>query len=208
MSKPDLDTALRYAATCVYGSEGFRDTAYLDTLATKPVWTIGHGTTCIDGKSVRPGTFCTRQQADEWAMADMRTTGEEVLALVHVDINEMETASLISLAYNIGIGAFERSSVLEALNLAMFSLAANLMLEYDEAGHRVVQGLVTRRQRERALFLTGMGRAHDEYNLRDKLALPAVPSPPAVMPEGVPSPDPDTSADALNAAQLATIKGN
>jgi hypothetical protein len=52
MPKPDLDTALRYAATCVYGSEGFRATAFLDTLATVPVWTIGHGTTQVDGVPV------------------------------------------------------------------------------------------------------------------------------------------------------------
>jgi GH24 family phage-related lysozyme (muramidase) len=61
-AKPDLSTALRYAATCVYGTEGFRDTAWLDTLPDPPVWTIGHGTTFIDDEPVSPGMICTRAQ--------------------------------------------------------------------------------------------------------------------------------------------------
>jgi lysozyme len=219
-AKPDLSTALRYAATCVYGTEGFRDTAWLDTLPDPPVWTIGHGTTFIDDKPVGPGMICTRQEADQWAMEAMRETGEEVLAAVHVDLNAMQLGALISLAYNIGIGHFRRSSVLEALNLALYQVAANRFLEYDEAGHRVIEGLETRRGRERALFLTGMGIAHSPSPEGRAVRTTSEGRAVRTTSEGRASsamldapksdpgrPDADHSADALNAAELAKLHG-
>jgi lysozyme len=229
MAKPDINTALRYAASCVYGAEGFRDTAFIDTLATTPVWTIGHGTTRVDGEPVCQGMSCTRQQADTWAMDAMRTTGAEVLAAVRVDLNEMQLAALISLAYNIGIGAFRESTVLKALNEERFRLAADDFLEYNEAGHRVRPGLVTRRQRERAMFLTGMGVSYDGpiretfaaavsdaallrtvvANATEKPTVVANAAEAGTGPtrETLPAAAADTSADQLNAAELGKLKG-
>jgi hypothetical protein len=145
----------------------------------------------------------------------------------------MQLGALISLAYNIGIGHFWRWSVLEVLNLALYQLAANRFLEYDEAGHRVIDGLETRGARERALFLAGMGVPLVSLRSAIKTATdtlgtttpPVVPrptrvvpegapsrdvpegSPSSVVPEAAPSPDPDHSADDLNAAELAKLQG-
>jgi hypothetical protein len=45
--------------------------------------------------------------------------------------------------------------VLEALNLGLYAIAADRLLEYDEAGGIIRSGLEMRRGRERALFLLG-----------------------------------------------------
>jgi lysozyme len=162
MFAPELQNALRCAAACVYGTAGFRDTAFIDMMSGVPVWTIGHGTISVDGDSVHAGMTCTRLEAEAWTMADMERTGETVCAAVKAPVGHMQLGALISLAYSIGIGRFLASSVLEMLNGGQALLAADRMLDYDKSDDHYMPGrLVTRRQRERALFLAGMGIAHN-----------------------------------------------
>lgn len=179
----NITNALRLATTCIYGSEGFRAVAYLDTLARVPCWTIGHGTTRVNDQPVTPGMTCTRQQAEDWAMADMTATLVHVLNAVRAPLNDNQAAALVSFAYNIGVGAFDRSSVKAALDLGLYQQAADRLLEYDEAGGKRLAGLDTRRARERALFLAQI----------------VITAPPVEDP---------TSADALNRAELAKLNSS
>jgi lysozyme len=152
MNNPD--NALRLATSTIFGAEGFAAVAFLDKLAKPPVWTIGHGTTLIEGKPITEGMTCTEQQADAWAADDMRSAARYVLRVVKVPLNDFQLAALISLCYNIGQGNFGRSSVKDALDLHLYEVAANRFLQYDMAGGRKISGLDNRRIRERALFLT------------------------------------------------------
>jgi lysozyme len=147
--------ALRYAAACVFGTEGYRATAYLDRLPTIPVWTIGHGTTRVNGLPVYGGMTCTLEQANAWAAADMEADALFVLSVVIVPLNDWQLGALISLSYNIGMGNFHHSTVLAALNQGKYPHAADCFLQYDEAGGKAIAGLDTRRARERLLFLCG-----------------------------------------------------
>jgi lysozyme len=151
----NVGAALGYAVTIVNDCEGFYPAAFLDTLATEPVWTLGHGSTRINGEPVQPGTVCTREQADLWAMSDMTAAAHYVLHEVTVPLTDHQLGALISFCYNIGDGHFRSSSVLEALNLGLYAIAADRLLEYDEAGGIIRSGLEMRRGRERALFLLG-----------------------------------------------------
>jgi len=151
----NIQAALSHAMTIVNGAEGFTANAFLDTMASPETWTIGHGTTRIAGAAVQSGMVCTRQQADGWAMTDMTQAAHYVLREVTVTLNEYQLGALISFCYNIGDGNFRSSSVLEALNLGLYAIAADRLLEYDEAGGIIRSGLEMRRGRERALFLLG-----------------------------------------------------
>jgi lysozyme len=155
MSNQLTAAALRYASACVFGTEGFRAKAYLDILARPPLWTIGHGTTHINGLAVYPGMACTLAQADAWSAVDMEAAALFVLHIVLVPLNDWQLGALISLTYNIGMGNFERSDILAALNRGLYLDAADHLLEYDMAGGKKVAGLDARRVRERALFLCG-----------------------------------------------------
>jgi GH24 family phage-related lysozyme (muramidase) len=188
----NIATALSYAVSAVNGSEGFRADAYLDRLAKPPVWTIGHGTTRIDGALVISGQTCSKAQADLWAMTDMTAAAHFVLHCVKAPLNDWQLAALISFCYNIGAGHFQRSSVVEALNLGLYATAADRLLEYDEAGGVPIPGLATRRGRERALFLIGLGT----------YSPPRLP-PDIVRPPVIP-PLEDT-ADVLNERELAAL---
>jgi lysozyme len=186
-----IAVALRLAAGCVYGSEGYRAEAFLDTLAKPPVWTIGHGTTRVRGKPVTQGMRCTLLQADAWAMADMDDDATFVQRKVTVPLTDAQLGAMTSFCYNIGAGNFERSTVLEALNKGFYRIAADRLLEYDEAGGRAVAGLETRRGRERALFLFTTS--------------PLIPTPARAIVAPVAPVASQTTADTLNAEELASL---
>jgi lysozyme len=185
----DFTTALSLAVPLIYGSEGCELAAYLDTLARPPVWTIGHGTTRVGGVPVERGMVCSQEQADLWAMMDLGSVGSGVVRMLTVPVNEHQCAALTSLAYNIGIGAFGRSSVLEALNHGLYRQAADRFLEYDDAGGVARPGLESRRARERAVFMTGMPAA--SYPGKASRA---------------PEQEAESPADVLNDAEIALIK--
>ncbi|NOU20107.1 MAG: lysozyme [Bacteroidales bacterium] len=81
------------------------------------VWTIGFGTTIYpNGKKVKEGDVCTREQAYHYLRNDLIYTEDQVDALTIDSINQNQFDSLISFAYNIGIGALRSSMLLRKVN--------------------------------------------------------------------------------------------
>lgn len=73
---------------------------------------------------------------------------------------DYQRAAAVSLAYNIGVGAYCRSTVDKRFDLGDVRGACNAFLAWDKArvggALRPVKGLTLRRQRERALCLRGL----------------------------------------------------
>lgn len=65
-------------------------------------------------------------------------------------------AAHTSLTYNIGIAAYNRSSVARRFEAGDWRGACNAMLAWNRAGGRVVRGLQRRREAERRLCLKGL----------------------------------------------------
>ena len=136
--------------------EGFRAEAYLDKLAQPPVWTIGYGTTTAADVGIVPraGTIITEDQAEVYLLRAVQKFAAQIAPLIVAPINENEFGAFVSLAYNIGPGAFARSTALKRFNAGDKAGAANAMLAWNKAGGKVYEGLKRRRAAERALFLT------------------------------------------------------
>lgn len=136
--------------------EGFRDTAYV---CPAGVMTIGYGTTVIDGKPVKRGMRCTREQAEMWLETDANTFLRQIEKYISDDIelNQNQVDSLASFVYNIGIGNFKKSTLLKHLNEGFFVLAANEFARWNKGGGRVLKGLVDRRAEEADLFTSTEG---------------------------------------------------
>lgn len=66
------------------------------------------------------------------------------------------TVAAVSLAYNIGTGAYCRSTVARRFNAGDWRGGCDAMLAWNRAGGRVVRGLVRRREAERAICLGGI----------------------------------------------------
>jgi lysozyme len=64
--------------------------------------------------------------------------------------------SLVSFAFNVGLGNLQRSSLRMKTNRGELEEAANEFLKWTKAGGRVLPGLVKRRNDERALYLSGV----------------------------------------------------
>jgi lysozyme len=152
----NVEAGLIYAVQIVDTIEGTALVAYLDTLANPHVWTIGHGTTRVNGQPVHQGMRCTQEECDRWSMEDMRSDALYVVAHTNVALTDWQLGALTSFTYNEGSGTYFDSSVREALNRGLYAVAANRLLEYDMAGGKRLRGLDTRRGRERAMFL-GLG---------------------------------------------------
>jgi len=133
--------------------EAFRADAYLDPVG---VPTIGYGTTSNAGigVTVRLGMRITEAQAQAYLAAALDKFAAHIGPKITAPINENEWAAFLSLAYNIGPGAFGKSSALRKFNEGDKEGAANAILLWNKAGGKVLKGLIRRREAERALFLT------------------------------------------------------
>jgi lysozyme len=134
--------------------EGLRLHAYDDGTGT---WTIGHGLTFYpdSGRKVQQGDEIDAEAAEELFAAAVGDFAADVGRLVHVPLSQQQFDALTSLAYNIGTGALEKSTLLQKLNAGDYYGAADEFNRWNKAGGVTLSGLVKRRAAERALFLEG-----------------------------------------------------
>lgn len=133
--------------------EGCKLTAYQDVVG---VWTIGYGTTENAGVGIKPyaGMTITQARADDLLHETLDRFAPAVFSRITVPVTANEFGACLSLAYNIGPGAFAKSTVLRELNAGNKSAAAGAFHMWNKAGGKVVKGLVARRDAEVELFLT------------------------------------------------------
>lgn len=125
--------------------EGLRLTAYRDAGG---VWTIGYGST----SGVRRGMTISYDQAVLRLYQDLDDAEATVNSRVTVPLTQPQFDALVSLVFNIGGGAFRKSTLLQKLNAGDYAGASNQFRRWVKAKGRVLPGLVTRRAAERALF--------------------------------------------------------
>ena len=82
---------------------------------------------------------------------------QAVRQLVKVPISQCQFDALVSLAFNIGIGAFEDSTVLRELNKRHYRRARLAFLMWTKAGGRTLLGLSRRRRAEMRRFKSKRG---------------------------------------------------
>ena len=127
--------------------EGLRLKAYQDVGG---VWTVGYGAT---GSGIDADTVWTHEQAEADLGARLLTLQNQLRACLTVAVEPCQFAALTSLVYNIGLGAFRKSSVLRLLNAGDVEGAAEAFMSWENAAGHVVPGLVRRRALEREVFL-------------------------------------------------------
>jgi len=97
----------------------------------------------------------TQAQADARLVQDLGRLAQRMTrACGTSSTNDNQFGAMGSLAYNIGFGAFLRSSVLRFHHAGDHHDAAAAFAAWDKGGGRVLPGLVRRRAAEAALYLT------------------------------------------------------
>lgn len=141
--------SLLWAARFVAKWEGFIPRAYLDTIASPAVWTIGYGHT----HGVGPGQTVTPAEARKLLAADLRDAARAVAVAVKVPLTVRQRIALISIVFNCGPGVLDDTHLIHDLNAGDYHGAADRFLEWNHAGGVEVEGLTNRRKAERWMFL-------------------------------------------------------
>lgn len=130
--------------------EGFSATPYQDVGG---YWTIGYG------HKIKPGeSFASIDEATARTLlaGDLSTAEDAVNSLVTVPLTQPQFDALVDLVYNIGAGAFRRSTLLAKLNQGDYAGAQAQFAVWRISGGKIVDDLVRRRATEAQLFASGM----------------------------------------------------
>ena len=165
--------------------EGVRLKAYR---CSANVLTIGVGHTAAmgDPKPV-DGMKITEAEAEAILRRDLGSIERDVEKAVTVHVNQRQFDTLVSFVFNVGIGAFHKSTLLKKLNASRYDEVPSELMKWTRAGGRVVQGLVNRRKAEADLW---RGASSDQ-------------KPDGDMPQQVDPPRKMTQSKEGNAALLA-----
>lgn len=144
--------------------EGVRQKPYRDSVY---LWTVGVGHLMYDSQAKLP---VDQRMAVQLLPQDNRNFSmEEVNAILRSDLARFERGvstfcpvpltqgnfdGLVSFAFNVGLGTLQRSTLRQKVLRGDIQGAADEFLKYNKAGGKVLKGLVTRRNDERALFLS------------------------------------------------------
>lgn len=131
--------------------EGYSDEAITPVPGDVP--TIGFGTT--DG--VKMGDRITPPKALERALGDISKYEGALKKCVRVPLSQNEYDAYVSLSYNIGTGAFCRSTLVKYLNESRYEEACNEILKWDKFKGKPLRGLTLRRQEEYRKCLGNIG---------------------------------------------------
>jgi GH24 family phage-related lysozyme (muramidase) len=114
------------------------------------------------GHQIQPkeSDLLTRTISDEEVLQlfkkDIDAIRSDLNKVIKVPVNKNQQLALISLRYNIGGDAFNKSSLLAELNKRNYNGAALKFGDWKFSEGKVLNGLVTRRAAERQLFSIGI----------------------------------------------------
>lgn len=124
--------------------------SYPDPATGRDPWTIGWGTT---GPDVREGTTWTKTKAEERFVAHVADFAWRVRKLLDgAATTQNQFDAMVSLAYNIGSGAFGESTLLKKHKVGDYAGAAAEFDKWVRGAGKIMPGLVRRRKAERKLY--------------------------------------------------------
>jgi GH24 family phage-related lysozyme (muramidase) len=138
------------AVALMHHFEGCRLHAYKCPVG---IWTIGWGDT---GPHVKEGLVWTQAQADEAFRNRLAREFEPGVAkaIGAAFTTPAQFGAMVALAYNIGVGAFNRSGVATHHRAGRHEAASKAFMSWTKGGRplRSISGLVRRRNVERMLY--------------------------------------------------------
>lgn len=134
--------------------EGCRLKAYKDSAG---IWTIGYGTIMYpDGNKVKEGDIITHEDATTYLKYEISLKSKSVSAFTsNVVLSQNQYDALVSFAYNVGVGALQKSTLLKKVikNPNDPTIEAEF-LKWVKAGGKIITGLKKRRQAESDLYFS------------------------------------------------------
>ncbi|WBV23020.1 lysozyme [Pantoea piersonii] len=142
--------AMLIATLFLGGKDGVEGRVYDPYKDVAGVWTVCDGHT---GTDIIKGKKYTDRECDRLLWSDLKPVKKTVDSLVKVPLNEYQRASLYSFTYNVGSGAFSKSTLLKKLNAGDQEGACEELRRWVYAGGMKFRGLMNRRDMERSMCL-------------------------------------------------------
>ncbi|WP_319422750.1 lysozyme [Pleurocapsa sp. FMAR1] len=92
-------------------------------------------------------------EAERLLKEDLSIFEKAVTRFVTVPLNQNQFDALVSFTFNVGVGAFSKSTLLKLLNYKDYQKAANEFSRWTRGGGRILPGLINRRKDEHELFV-------------------------------------------------------
>ncbi len=127
--------------TLIKEFESFCSTAYT---CPAGVLTIGFGHTL----GVKPGDRVTLKEANALLKSDLKSVESAIAKHVKVSLTQNQFDALCSLIFNIGVGAFSKSTLLKILNTGNYSKVPEQFMRWNKVNKKPVAGLTRRRAAE------------------------------------------------------------
>lgn len=121
--------------------EDTKNQAYKDMVGVPTIcagYTIG----------VKMGDYKTDEECDELLVKELTTFNKQMMKSVKVPLPENMEVAYTSLVWNIGVSAWNKSTLLKMLNAKEYEEACKQILRWNKAGGVVVRGLQNRREAE------------------------------------------------------------
>lgn len=117
------------------------------------VWTVGVGHTSAAGApEVKPGMTITETEALKILRNDLKKFEASIDSMVRVPLKQNQYDALCSFIFNVGAGAFQKSTLLRKLNAGDYAAVPQELMKWTKAGGKELPGLVRRRRAEAAMW--------------------------------------------------------
>ncbi len=101
---------------------------------------------------VKDGMIVTEEQGQKMLAKELAKYEDAVERLVTRELNQNQYDACVLLTFNIGIGAFQKSTLLKEINRGNFHLVPGQFMRWVNGGGKKLPGLVRRRAAEAALW--------------------------------------------------------
>ena len=144
----------------IKSAEGVKNFVYADS-AGLPTIGVGHlltqdeltsGKIHIDGKSHKYHDGLTDDVIDRLLLRDLHIAELVVNSNVRVKLTQNQYNAVVSFAFNVGVGAFRKSTLLRLLNNSAYESVPDQMRRWVFSAGRQIQGLKNRREKEVKLW--------------------------------------------------------
>ncbi|MFA6280372.1 MAG: lysozyme [Bdellovibrionales bacterium] len=131
--------------TLIKNYEGLHLKAYR---CPKGLWTIGYGHT----RTTYPTMVIDEAEANRLLLEDLNVFERAVARLVKVPLEDNEFAALVSFVFNVGVAAFDGSTLLKLLNRGWYEQVPAQLNRWVHCNGEELGGLARRRAAEGALW--------------------------------------------------------
>jgi lysozyme len=118
----------------------------------------------------------SREEAEAILKQDLAQFENAISSIVKVPLTQNHFDTLVSFAFNCGVAALRRSTLLKRVNAGAFDAVPSELMKWTRADGKELPGLVRRRRAEAALW-RGLPKAVDPIETRTSPDLPQPPKP-------------------------------